>query len=53
MLKRAEFTCISYNIFKDRFSSETNKYKWKNIYLKLHTALDIHNKMTFQLKHLE
>jgi len=29
------------------------KIKWKNIYLKLHTALKIHNKMRFQLKHLE
>ena len=56
MLKRAEFTCVlpvfPIAILKIDFHQKLIS-KWKNIYLKCHTALRIHNKMTFQLKYLE
>ena len=56
MLKRAEFICVLpvflIKFLKTDFHQKLIS-KWKNIYLKCHKALRIHNKMTFQLKHLE
>ena len=59
MLKRVEFTYFTFvlpvfliTFLKTDFHQKLIN-KWKNIYLKFHTALRIHNKITFQLKHLD
>jgi hypothetical protein len=60
MLKRVEFTCVFtfvlpvflITFLKTDFQQKLIS-KWKNIYLKFHTALRIHNKITFQLKDFE
>ena len=55
MLKREEFTYVLavflVTFLKTNFHQKLIS-KWKNIYSKFHTALRIHNKVTFQLKQL-
>jgi hypothetical protein len=53
MLKRMEFTCVLPVFLETFLKTDFHQKlisKWKIIYLKFHTALRIHNKMTFQLK---
>ena len=56
MLKRAEFTFVLpvflIKFLKTDFHQKVMS-KWNNIDLKFHAAVRMHNKMTFQLKHLE